>query len=178
MKKNTIREKPQQEPLQNDHVSIADSVDESTYGITAKGDICKMCVRYGGSMFCAHNHKEIKSLSEMQGDIALLERDIAGSADRGEKGGITTTNSKQKKKKNPFEARISQTAFIPAASAGMRTRSHERQKSLGMRTRSQERNRQQQDPFHAKIPTTAFTPSLSKRKDTTDLCQMMNGLGL
>jgi len=177
MKKNTIRKKPQQEPLQNDHVSIADSVDESTYGITAKGDICKMCVRYGGSMFCAYNHKEIKSLSEMQGDIASLERDIAGSADRGEEGGNTTTNSKQKKK-NPFEARISKTAFIPATSAGMRTRSHERQKPLGMRTRSQERKRQQKDPFHAKIPTTAFTPSLSKGKDATDLCQMMNGLGL
>lgn len=150
MKKNTkSRKQPQQEPLHDDHVSITESIDEITYGITAKGDICKKCAQFGGSMLCSYNHKEIKSLSEIEGDIASLERDIAGLA-LGTEGGNTATDNKHKKKKNPFAATIANTAFVPtAASSGMRTRSHERQQPLGIRTRSQERNRQQKDQFRA-----------------------------
>ena len=153
MKKNTnSRKPPQQEPLHDDHVSITESLDEVTYGITAKGDICKKCAQYGGSMLCSYNHKEIKSLSEIHGDIASLERSIAGLALGTEGGGNTTaTNNNKPKPANPFAARISSAAFIPAAaSSGLRTRSNEQwQQPLGMRTRSQEQNRPPKDPFRA-----------------------------
>ena len=146
---NTNRKQPQPEPLHDDHVSITESIDEVTYGITAKGDICKKCAQYGGSMLCSYNHKEIKSLSEIHGDIASLERSIAGLALGTEGGGNTATNNKQKPA-NPFATRISNAAFIPAAaSSGLRTRSNEQWQPLGMRTRSQEQNRQPKDPFRA-----------------------------